>query len=82
MASNEELRRVYDLFTDCWRYFKKYSKKYADVKNTDEYWQAVVNESGEIARRYDNHKFAIALLLAVLDELERKSKELMSDETE
>ena len=24
MVSDEELRRIYNLFTDCWRYFKKY----------------------------------------------------------
>ena len=25
MVSDEELRRIYNLFTDCWRYFKKMS---------------------------------------------------------
>lgn len=72
MADNEGLKRIYNLFTDCWRYYKKY----ADVQDTDQYWESVVDESGELSKKYDNDKFAIALVLAVVDEFERKAKEL------
>lgn len=72
MVSDEELRRIYNLFTDCWRYFKKY----VDVSDEDIYWENVVSESGELSRKYNNDKFAIALILAVVDEFERKAKEL------
>ena len=72
MVSDEELRRIYNLFTDCWRYFKKY----VDVSDEDIYWENVVSESGELSNKYNNDKFAIALILAVVDEFERKAKEL------
>lgn len=72
MVGDEELRRIYNLFTDCWRYFKKY----ADVKDEDIYWENVVSESGELSKKYNNDKFAIALILAVIEEFERKAKEL------
>ena len=72
MVSDEELRRIYNLFTDCWRYFKKY----VDVSDEDIYWENVVSESGELSKKYNNDKFAIALILAVVDEFERKAKEL------
>ena len=72
MADNEELKRVYDIFTTVWRFFKKY----ADVKSTDEYWENVVNESGQIAKKYGNGRLCRDLLLSVLSELERKEKEL------
>ena len=72
MVGDEELRHIYNLFTDCWRYFKKY----ADVKDTDSYWESIVDESGQIAKRYNNDKFAIALVLAVVDEFERRAKEM------
>lgn len=72
MVSDEELRRIYNLFTDCWRYFKKYM----DVSDEDIYWENVVSESGELSKKYNNDKFAIALILAVVDEFERKAKEL------
>lgn len=75
MESNEELKKVYDMFTDTWRFYKKN----ADIENTDKYWENVIAESEQISKKY-NSKFANALILAVLDELERKSKELMSDE--
>ena len=72
MVSDEELRRIYNLFTDCWRYFKKY----VDASDEDIYWENVVSESGELSKKYNNDKFAIALILAVIDEFERKAKEL------
>lgn len=72
MMGDEELRRIYNLFTDCWCYFKKY----ADVRDEDIYWENVVSESGELSKKYNNDKFAIALILAVIDEFERKAKEL------
>ena len=75
MVSDEELRRIYNLFTDCWRYFKKY----ANVKDEDSYWENVVDESGELSKKYTNDKFAIALILAVIDEFERKAKELRAN---
>ena len=57
----------WNLYKDVWNFHKKYSK----VQTDDTYWEAVVSESGAISKKYDNHKFAIALLLAVIDELER-----------
>ncbi len=70
MVTDEELKKVYGMFTDAWKFYKKY----ADVQQSDEYWESVVDESGQIAKKYDNAKLAIALLLAAIDELERKSK--------
>lgn len=72
MVTDEELKKVYGMFTDAWKFYKKY----ADVQQSDEYWEAVVDESGQLAKKYDNAKLAIALLLAAIDELERKSKEI------
>ncbi len=77
MVTDEELRKVYGMFTDAWKFYKKY----ADVQQSDEYWESVVDESGQIAKKYDNEKLAIALLLAAIDELERKSKEMPQNAT-
>ena len=73
--SNEELKRYYDMFTDSWRFFKKYS----DVKDTDEYWEKVVGESDRLSKQYGNSKFVNTLLLAVIGELERKAREGKGD---
>lgn len=68
----------WNLYKDVWNLHKKYS----NVQTDDAYWEAVVDESGQIAKKYDNHKFAIALLLAVIDELERIYKEMMKNATQ
>lgn len=65
---NEELKRIYNLLSDIWRFYKKY----ADVSTEDSYWQSVVDECGTILKKYGNGKFVNDLLLAVIDELERK----------
>lgn len=70
--SNEELKRIYNLFTDCWRFYKKY----AGAQDTDSYWEKIVDESSELSKKYNNDKFAIALVLAVIDEFERRAKEI------
>lgn len=75
MVSEEELKRKYNLFTDCWRF----CKKYADVQDADSYWQNIVNESSELSKKYDNDKFAIALVLAIIDEFERVYKKMKKD---
>lgn len=77
MVTDEELKTVWGMFTDAWKFYKKY----ADVQQSDEYWEAVVDESGQIAKKHDNAKLAIALILAAIDELERKSKEMEQNAT-
>ena len=72
MVTDEELKKIYGMFTDAWKFYKKY----ADVQQSDEYWEAVVDESGQIAKKYGNAKLAIALILSAVEELERKSKEI------
>lgn len=61
-------------YVEVYKMVLDFHRKYSKVEDTDEYWQGVVDESGQIAKHYNNHKFVIALLLAVVDELERKAK--------
>lgn len=55
-------------------------RKYSKVENTDKYWENVIDESEQISRKYNKQKFVVDLLVSVISELERKGKELMSDE--
>lgn len=72
--TEQELRRTYDMFTAAWKFFRKYH----DMPDNDESWQAAVDESNAISKQY-NSKLANALLLASIDELERKAKEARSN---
>ena len=65
----------FEIYKDVWNFHKKYQQ----VQSTDEYWEAVINESTQIAKKYDNCKFVRSLLLAIVDELERVYKELKQD---
>lgn len=63
---SEELKRYFDFFTDCWKFFKKYSS----ADNTEEYWQAVDSDSQEIAVKYGRTRFVNKIVLEILLELE------------
>ena len=69
--TEQGLKLYYSVFTSAWKFFRKYS----DVKDNDEYWENVVEESGKIVKGYENSRLNRDLILAALSELERISKE-------
>ena len=71
MVTDEELKAVYGMFTDAWKLYKKY----ADVQQEDEYWEALIAEADAVAEKYWNDRLCRDLILAVMSELERKSKQ-------
>ena len=66
-------------YVEVYREVLDFHRKYSNILNTDEYWDSVVSESDAIAKRYDNCRFARDLLLAVINELERKTKEMIGN---
>ncbi len=75
MTSEEELKRKYDMITDTWKLYRRF----ADIREDDEYWTQLVDESCQITRKYGECKFIIDLVSAVLNELERICKEAKAD---
>ena len=56
-----------------------FHRKYAEVRESDEYWSAVVDEASELYKKCENmpeKEFAKQLMLTVLDELERIYKDM------
>lgn len=73
MAADEELKAIYGMFTDAWKLYKKY----ADIQQTeDAKWEMFVAKADAIAKKYNNGRLCRDLVLAVMFELERKSKEI------
>lgn len=72
MVTDEELKKVYGMFTDVWKFYKKY----ADVQQKDKYWESLIAEADAIAKKYQNNKLCRDLILSAMSELERKSKEI------
>ncbi len=74
MATENELKTVFDIFTTVWHFYKKF----ADAQKTDEYWTTVTEEGDQQARGVGNGRFIRDLLGAVVAELERKGKEVQN----
>ena len=73
MVKDEELKTVYGMFTDAWKLYKKY----ADIRQTQESrWDMFVDEADAVSRKYNGNRLCRDLLLAVTNDLERKSKEI------
>lgn len=67
---NEKLKIYFELFTDFWKFFKKYS----DVKDTEGYWQAVENDGQRLRAKYGKTTFVSRVLAEIQLELERCGK--------
>lgn len=62
----------FEVYREVWDFHKKFSV----VGNDDAYWQSVIDESSQIAKKYENDRFVKDLLIAVLNELDRKGRDL------
>jgi len=62
----------WNLYKDVWNFHKKFSQ----ILDTVEYWENVCSEGRKISKEYGECKFVIELVLAVINELTRKAKEM------
>ncbi len=69
-ATNKEMAIEFQYFGEVWTFFKKYYH----VRSDDDFWDAVVSEGGAIVQKYSNLPLCKDLVLAVIDELDRKGK--------
>ena len=67
MASKEQMREEFSYFGEAWNFFKKFY----EVKESIYYWDSVVEEAGDLMRRY-NSPLCKEVVLAIVDELDRK----------
>ena len=72
MDGNEELKQIYDIFTDCWRLYRNL---YPPGKPQDDaYWQLVVKEMKQLENKHGHSVLCQDLLCAVAKDLEKKAK--------
>lgn len=69
MATKEDMKTEFAYFGEAWNFFKKFY----DTSDEDAYWDAVVQEGGAIILKYDC-PLCKAVILAIIDELERKHR--------
>lgn len=71
MSAEEKLRTVYEIFTNVWKLYKAY----ADITQSENSrWLEAIDEASAISKAYGDRRFCRDLILAVMSELERRSK--------
>ena len=64
-----KIKEAYEMFSSIWRLYRKYSEK----PITERYWDVVIGEVDVIQTRHPT-ELCRNLLIAVLEDLERKDK--------
>lgn len=67
----KEISKEQQMFVDIWEHYKKFYR----AEDTEEYWTEQIEACQELQEKYKNSKLAKDMLLAIVKELERKSKE-------
>lgn len=62
--TQEKLKETYNLFTDVWKMYKRFS----DARDDDEYFSQLSTAASEIDKKY-NSRLARDLLISVMDDL-------------
>ena len=72
MTETQNKDYYWKMYADVWAFHKKYIHS---IRDDDLYWKAVTDESNAIAKKYDECKFVVNLLLNEIFEFERLYKE-------
>lgn len=70
-------------YFDVWQEAWKFHKRYSDVTGTDVFWERLIDEAGEIAKKNkfkSEYTFLKDLILAVISEIERVDKQQQRQE--
>ena len=65
-----QLKRYFDAFTDCWKFFKKWSGE-----KSDDDWKQLLLEAEELRKKDEDFVFRKTLISETILELNRLSKE-------
>ena len=64
-----DLERVY--MNDYW----SFRKKFYEVKDSDEYWTAVIEESDALVKKYDCNDYLMGIVLLCVNDLDRRYRQ-------
>ena len=65
--TENELRRYFDMFTDCWKFFRRNVGRMDDP----EFWKKVADDNRETWAKHNHDPLMKALLAATTKEIER-----------
>mgnify|MGYP007067131720 FL=1 len=61
-------------YVEVYKSVLNYHRKYSQIRNDDSYWREVFESAHAIEKEFSNNKFVTDMLVAVINELERKSQ--------
>lgn len=67
-------------YVEIYKSVLNFHRSHSNVENTEEFWQSVIDDSEQIFSQYNKCRFVKELLMAVINELERKVKEVKASE--
>lgn len=70
IMNEQEIRKEFEMFSDFWRF----RKAFLDVRDTEEYWEAVVKAGNDLYARYQT-ELCKTIVLDIIDDLEEKCKQ-------
>lgn len=74
--ANEDLKQYFNLYTDCWKLFRKYqAMDDIDINGIESLFDSLVLESDELYKKYSKATLAKDLILATVNEIEFLFKE-------
>ena len=68
--NDEELRKLHDIFNDCW----KLLKQNIDAKADDGYWDSLIDQSKAIREKHGRNPLSLNLTTAICDYLDKECR--------
>lgn len=68
--TQEKIRETFNMFTDCWRFYKRYA---ASLNDSDQFWTDLTDEANRIDQKY-NTRLCRDLLVAIVAEVDFLSR--------
>lgn len=68
--TDEELKKYYEVYTDCWKLFRKYSSP----NDSDQFWQQLIDESNLLYEKHGKTEFVKRIVIETIGEIERINK--------
>lgn len=62
----------FEVYKTIWNFHKKYA---AEIENTEQFWNVVIEEARTIFKQYNKSAFVKDLLVACVNEMERETKQ-------
>lgn len=65
------INEYHDIVVDSWKIFKWYAQNTVDHGENEQFWADLIRDVTMMTKNHHEHRFAVAMGLAVMDEVEK-----------